>query len=274
MQLWLDYRSPMHIVVKIVAIVTLSVISALTPLAAQSLDHLLGDLPGGVRRELLERGTVEQYTENRRDIEYMPRHPFSREIQRRVDDARPNVISEQLVLVTTEASPAERLELFNSLRRVSELSHLQYYNERTEQTNALFNESFAVRGPQDRRRIEDPTVSRLPREDSFFVLQGLPPFGTVVSRYAYQSNDEAFLFTGTNEDSLTYREMAVVRPGNMVTTILVIAGDDFVLMYGLGAVRAFKLFGLLDDRIEAAFSGRTEGLFDWYRSTYLSHIGG
>jgi hypothetical protein len=58
----------------------------------------------------------------------------------------------------------------------------------------------------------------------------------------------------------------------MITTILVIAGEDYLLMYGIGAVRAFKMFGLLDDRIEAAFSGRTEGLFNWYRDTYLEGL--
>lgn len=162
--------------------------------------------------------------------------------------------------------------MYNSLRRVSDLGYLQYYNERTEKTQDLFHESRAIDGPRNRQGISDPVVSTAPQDDRVWVLQGLPPFGEVASEYRYRSDGRAFLFTGTNYDPLPYRGMRVVRPGNMITAILVIPGDDFILMYGLGGVRAFMMFGLLDDRIEAAFSGRTDGIFSWYYETYLAPL--
>ena len=140
------------------------------------------------------------------------------------------------------------------------MSYLEYYNERKDKTDELFFDSVAVSGPEERDRIEDPTVARIPAQDTVWALQGLPPFGTILSRYDYRSDGESFLFLGTNHDTLTFRSVPVVRQGNMVTAILVVPGDDFILMYGVGAVRAFTMFGLLDDRIEAAFSGRTEGV--------------
>lgn len=240
---------------------------------AQSLDDLLSGLSRSDRRELLETGSLEQYIENHRRIAYVPDHSLAETVVDQVNSVRPNVISEQLVLVREEIGSPELLTLFNSLRRISDLSYLEYFNSRKDTTNELFYDSFAVDGPENRTRIPDPTVSRIPSEDSVWVLQGLPPFGTILSRYTYQAQGAAFLFAGTNEDTLTYRNVPVVRSGNMITNIVVIAGDDFVLMYGIGAVRAFKMFGLLDDRIEAAFSGRTEGLFNWYRDTYLNSLG-
>ncbi len=241
-------------------------------ISAQSLNDLLNGLSRSDRRELLQTGSLEQYIENHRQIAYVPDHSLAETVADQVNSVRPNVISEQLVLVREEVGAEELLMLFNSLRSISDLSYLEYYNSRKDTTNELFYDSYAVRGPDERTRIPDPTVSSVPAEDQVWVLQGLPPFGTILSRYTYQAQGDAFLFAGTNEDTLTYRNVPVVRSGNMITNIVVIAGDDFVLMYGIGAVKAFKMFGLLDDRIEAAFSGRTEGLFNWYRDTYLNSL--
>ncbi|MEX2444908.1 MAG: DUF6675 family protein [Alkalispirochaeta sp.] len=259
----------------IVLIGTITITFGLVPsvASAQSLDDLLSGLSPTDRDELLSTGSLEQYIENHRGIAYVPDHPLAETVADQVNSVRPNVISEQIVLVREEIARDELLTLFNSLRRVSDLSYLEYYNSRKDETNELFYDSYAVDGPAERTRIPDPTVSVIPSEDRVWVLQGLPPFGTILSRYTYRSQGDAFLFAGTNEDTLTYRNVPVVRSGNMVTNIVVIAGDEFVLMYGIGAVKAFKMFGLLDDRIEAAFSGRTEGLFNWYRDTYLNSLG-
>jgi hypothetical protein len=239
---------------------------------AQSLDDVLANLSPRHRRELLDSGSIEQYIENHRQIAYVPDHPLAERISDSVGRVRPNVISEQIVLVPTRVTPDELLTLFNSLRRISDLSYLQYRNERKDTTSDLFHDSFAVDNADSRQRIDDPVVSQMPSRDEIQVLQGLPPFGSVLSSYSYISEGSSFLFFGTNEDTLNYRGVPVVQAGNMITTILVIAGEDYLLMYGIGAVRAFKMFGLLDDRIEAAFSGRTEGLFNWYRDTYLEGL--
>ncbi|MFO8044128.1 MAG: DUF6675 family protein [Alkalispirochaeta sp.] len=259
----------------LVLVWTIIIILGIVPAAvsAQSLDDLLQGLSRSDRRELLNTGSLEQYIENHRQIAYVPDHPLTQVVEDQVNSVRPNVISEQLVLIREDIGGDELLTLYNSLRRISDLSYLEYYNSRKDSTNELFHDSYAVEGPGEQRRIPDPTVSRIPSEDHVWVVQGLPPFGTILSRYNYRSQGSSFLFAGTNEDTLTYRNVPVVRSGNMITNIVVISGDDFVLMYGIGAVKAFKMFGLLDDRIEAAFSGRTEGLFNWYRDTYLNSLG-
>lgn len=241
-------------------------------LFGQDLASLLSSLPGDIRQELLETGAVERFLDDVDDVALIPDHPLSREIRRALRDTNPNVLSEQLVIVRTTVNDGEVLGLFNSLRRVSDLSFLQYYNERTDKTQDLFRESRAIDGPSERRVIADPVVTTLPRDDRIWVLQGLPPFGDIVSEYRYRSEGRAFLFTGTNEDPLPYRGMRVVKPGNMITAILVIPAEDYILMYGLGGVKAFMMFGLLDDRIEAAFSGRTDGIFTWYYQTYLAPL--
>jgi hypothetical protein len=262
----------MRILIVLISAAIIMFVTGPEAATAQSLDDLLDGLSPPDRRELLSTGSLEQYIEDHRQIAYVPDHPLAGTVADQVNSVRPNVISEQLVLIRENLGPDEFLTLFNSLRRISDLSYLEYYNSRKDDTNELFYDSYAVDGPENRARIPDPTVSLIPSEDSVWVLQGLPPFGTILSEYTYRSQGRAFLFAGTNEDTLTYRNVPVVRSGNMITNIVVISGDGYVLMYGIGAVKAFKMFGLLDDRIEAAFSGRTEGLFNWYRDTYLESL--
>lgn len=252
--------------------ILLFVLGPVVVLFGQELSDLLARVPGDLRQELLRNGSVERLLDDADDVALVPDHPLAREFRRALDDTNPNVLSEQLVLVRSDLDDRDVLSLFNSLRQVSELSYVQYYNERTEETQDLFRESRAIADPRSRRVIADPVVSTLPRDERIWVLQGLPPFGEIVSEYRYRSDGRAFLFTGTNDDPLPYRGMRVVKPGNMITAILVIPGEDYVLMYGLGGVKAFMMFGLLDNRIEAAFSGRTNGIFDWYYDTYLAPL--
>lgn len=224
-------------------------------------------------RSIAGGGTLQEYRDDHREVAFIPDHPLAEEIRRTLSSQRPNVISERLVVVPRGVSAEEHLELFNSLRRVSSLSGLEYYNPRKGRWHALFNDSWAVDGPDARRRIPDPVVTAIPRDETIFALQDTPPFGELLNEFRYRSDARgAFLFSSINRDSLVYRGMRVARPGQTFSYILVIPGDDYVVTYGIGGVRAFTLFGLLDDRIEGAFGGRTEGLFDWYSREYLEPL--
>jgi hypothetical protein len=64
----------------------------------------------------------------------------------------------------------------------------------------------------------------------------------------------------------------VVKPGEMVTYAWVLRGDDYVLMYGIGAAKVFTGFGLFRDRIENSFTSRTDGLFNWLSDNYLDEL--
>lgn len=218
-------------------------------------------------------GTLQEYRDDHRAVAFIPNHPLAQEIRRTLDDQRPNVISERIVVTPRGVTGDEQLELFNSLRRVSALAGLEYYNPRKDRWHTLFHSSQTIDNPRNRRVIPDQEVTTIPRAESLYVLQDTPPFGDIVYEYHYQSDGTgAFLFRSLNEDSLIYRRMRVARPGQTFSYILVIPGEDYVVTYGIGGVRAFTLFGLLDDRIEAAFGGRTDGIFDWYYREYLQPL--
>ncbi len=218
-------------------------------------------------------GTMQEYRDDHRAVAFVPNHPLAEEIHRVLNDQQPNVISERIVVTPRGVTAEEQLELFNSLRRVSALAGLQYYNPRRQEWLTLFHSSQTIDGPRSQRVIPDQEVTTIPREETLYVLQNTPPFGDIVYQYHYRSDGAgAFLFRSLNQDPLVYRRMRVARPEQTFSYILVIPGEDYVVTYGIGGVRAFTLFGLLDDRIEAAFGGRTDGIFDWYYREYLQPL--
>ena len=252
-----------------------SIIAALLavfpPLGVGAAPGLSAVLPAEAR-SLSSGGSLQSYRDDHRNVALIPNHPLAEQIARTLRSERPTVISERIIVVPRGLQPAEQLELYNSLRRVQGLSNLRYFNPRRGDWLDLFRQSMAVNDPSARQPIPDPVVTVIPPDDSVWVLQEMPPFGEILSQYRYVSTGDAFLFSSSNVDSLVYRGMRVARPGQTFSYILVIFGDDYLVTYGIGGVRAFTMFGLLDDRIEGAFGGRTDGLFNWYHREYLEPL--
>lgn len=254
-------------------IVVLVVISA--NVSAQTHAALTRYLPGAapaVVEELLRDGMVEFDYMQANDAVLVPDHPLAAHIRSDLRSTRPNIMTERLMVVPTVANQATMLTLYNSLRRVSQLTGLEYYNARKNRTHVLFGSSHAVQSQSNPQPIPDPVVRAIPRDAQVTVLQDTPPFGAVFNEYRYRFDGSAFLFSSSNLSPLLYNGMRVVRPSNMITHILVVPTDTFLLVYGVGGVRAFTAFGLLDDRIGPAFSGRVGGLFGWYYEEYLAKL--
>jgi hypothetical protein len=240
--------------------------------AAQSLSHRLSEVPDTERAELLETGSVKRDRDSWRRIRLIPEHPFAEDIRDRLKDARPNVVSETLILVPRRITDTEYLELYNSLRRVSELADIEYYNPEKELYHALFTSSYRIPNPESDERLPDPIVDNIPQQDEILVRQGLPPFGDAVSRYTYVSGHNGIHFSGRNLTRITYKGFPVVGPGEMVTDFLMIRGLDYLLVYGIGGAQVFNFLGLLSGVIDNSFTSRTTGLFNWYSRNYLQPL--
>lgn len=207
------------------------------------------------------------------DLQLQPSHPFLPNIQEALASARPNIITETVMLLPFGISDDEYLALYNSLRRISDLANIEYWNEEKERHNDLFTTSFHVASRDDARPQPDPLVPVIPPYQSIYILQDIPPFHEVVSRYDYYSRTlpggEAFLFSGVNLDRIRYRGFPAVGRENMVTLLMVLRGSDYLIVYGVGGARVTNPLGLLSGRIEGPFRYRTMGLFQWYHDSHI-----
>lgn len=234
--------------------------------------RILHGLSREARGELDRTGRLSRNFDNHRDLHYLPDHPLTRALERSVGDVRPNVISEAVMYLDRGVSDEEFLRLYNAFRAVSELSYMEYYNPEKEVWNELFYDSYRIPDPSTNRPLPDPLAGRIAREDSFYVGQEIPPFGYIASEYSFESEGEAFLFSSTNLDRFYYRDVPVLGPEKMITHVLVIRGEEYVLAYGVGGARVFTLFGILGDQIETPFQARTSALFDWFYQQQLEPL--
>lgn len=245
---------------------------AALPVFADSLYSRLNGIDERDRRQLINRGAIKQDLDSWRDVELIPRHELSGDIEDHLRDARPNVLSETLILIRRGITDAEYLELYNSLRRVSELDGIEYYNPEKDKWHPLFTSSFRIPDEDSDRRLADPVVQTMPQRDRILVRQGLPPFGETVSRYTYTNRHGAVHFSGENLTRITYRGFPVVGPREMITHFLIIRERNYLLVYGVGGAQVFNFLGLLSGVIENSFTSRTTGLFDWYTEQYLEPL--
>lgn len=241
---------------------------AIRPEAIVELQGVSVDL----RRQAIADGVVTRHVSATRDLVLIPNHPFAHSVRDALSSANPNVLTETVMVLPFEVNDQELLELFNALRRLSSLAVIRYFNEERQAYHDLFDSSYRVASEADTRPLPDPVVSAIPREDSLLVLQGLPPFHDVVSRYDYRFDGRSFHFAGSNLTRIRYRGFPVVGPGNMVTQLMVIRGANYVLVYGVGGARVTNPLGLLSSRIEGPFQYRTTGLFRWFETTHIDPL--
>jgi hypothetical protein len=250
-------------------------LSHVAPLPAQVYSYL-GGLPSGARQDLMTQRSVSRTHTNVRDVELAPDFPGVRDAIRNLRSVGANIVSERLILVDGPVSDAGLTTVFNAVLGVSGLSHIKYYNPEKDAHHDLFRESFRVADDKNLDRLPDIQVDTIPEYVAIPVLQDLPPFGDVLQTYRYESVShsgvDGFHFSSENEWDIRYRRIRVVKPEEMITYAWVIRGDDYLLVYGIGAAKVFTGFGLFRDRIENSFTSRTDGLFDWLSENYLKQL--
>jgi hypothetical protein len=129
---------------------------------------------------------------------------------------------------------------------------IPYWSSRKEKYYELFDWVRVVSGPTKGARGLSGEVE---------TLQFMEPFGEYGSKYAWSYKDADLLFSGFNTTHLSYDGIKAVSPGNLIWRFGAYRDGDFWLFYGLGAVKAFDMFGVLRERLSASFMGRIEAFF-------------
>ena len=251
-------------------------LTVFVPEVSAQVYQYLGNLSSASLKELLAERSVSRSHTDARDVELAPSFPGVGDAVRSLRSTGVNIVSERLILVDGPVTDEGLVRVFNALLGVGELSYLQYYNPLSDVWHDLFRESYRVKDEQNLDRLPDLQVESIPDSITIPVLQDLPPFGEVLQTYRYESVSHAgvdgFYFSSKNEWDIRYRRIRVVKPEGMVTYVWVLRGDDYLLVYGIGAAKVFTGFGLFRDRIENSFTSRTTGLFDWLSENYLDEL--
>jgi hypothetical protein len=185
--------------------------------------------------------------------------PFSAEasaILKEIAQLNPNYLVEVIALVpyTPGAKQIERLAI--TLSDIQGYIGIPYYSVREKKTYDLFD------------KVNILLRKTIPGGELIEAEQHMKPFEDYKASYEYRISADSLIFRSVNLSHIAYKGIRSVAPGNMKWYLYVFHSDGFLVYYGIGAVKAFDMVGLIRDRLEVSFIGRVGAFFD-YMSTQL-----
>lgn len=157
-----------------------------------------------------------------------------------------------------------RLRVYNTLRRVSTMEGVRYYSESRDRMRIFYEESYTIRGGDDRTRTPDQTVTQIPDRATIHIFQHDSSFGSNVYRAVYYHDDGTMTLSLVNLTRLYYRSIfPVVAPNNLRIKISIVPTDEGLVFYGNSAIDVITLLGM-DDRVRDSFYNRVVALFGWF----------
>ncbi len=208
-------------------------------------------------REALSRGEIVfRQPTGWRDLSIPLTSPFYKETEETIRKENHNYIGE-VIVVMTRAEATEKLpQLTARLLNFEGYAGIPYWSERNERQYDLF----------DWIKVTDG--NRAAQAGWVKTTQFMLPFGEYSSNYEWNFLADRLTYAGINTTPLSYKGVRAVSPGNMIWRFSAYYEGDYCILYGLGAVKAFDLFGALKERLSASFMGRIEAFFRYVYSNY------
>jgi len=178
------------------------------------------------------------------------------ELRSSVASVHPNYTTEVIAtfpVVDDEAASALMARLVALLADPKGYVGIPFWSKRQQKTYDLFDKMDVS--------SRKPTAGG----EEIVATQHMEPFDAFQARYEYSLKGAALRFSAKNLGPIiySYQKFKAVTPGNMLWSLYAFRDGDRVVFYGVGAVKAFDLFGAFRDRLETSFMGRVEAFFGY-----------
>ena len=177
--------------------------------------------------------------------------PGAADLKAAISGLKPNYLTE--VMAVLPASPEAELtvRLETALEAVGDYTKIPYYSLRWKKTFPLFDSVEIL------ARVTDAGSGRV---DVRLVMD---PFDQFPARYSWRRESNGLAFSCENTGPISYHGVRAVQSGAMIWRLVLYRSGDRMVFYGVGAVKAFDMFGAIRDRLEPSFIGRTEAFFTY-----------
>jgi hypothetical protein len=186
-----------------------------------------------------------------KELSVPPSAPFAKDVEDTVRKLGANYIGEVIMVVPKASHPEFLLKLVRDLQAVEHHVGIPYWSKRNKRYYDLYS----------RVTVKDRTGTEL--KGSLTADENMEPFDDFSARYTWSLTGDRLSFLSTNLTHLAYDGKKAVSPGDMVWRMETYSDGDAWVLYGIGAVKAFDMFGLLRDRLSASFMGRIEAFFSY-----------
>ncbi|MFP4113724.1 MAG: DUF6675 family protein [Spirochaetota bacterium] len=190
---------------------------------------------------------------------------YARQIEGELRELDPAIGVEVLFLVDAPDVPdGITVELFRTMQSVSTMEGIEYYSASRDRMRTLFHESYVIKGPDDRTRLPDPEVDRVPRLDRLHIYQRDSSFGENVLDLTYTTSPEAARLSMRNLTQMYYLGfIPAVGPQQLALNLVVYPFGEKLLFYGNSAANPIALFGM-EARVRRSFQNRLAALYRWF----------
>jgi hypothetical protein len=171
-------------------------------------------------------------------------------IRKEVSQLNPNYLVELIALIPKADVATQLSKLAKILSDIEGYVGIPYWSVREQKTYDLFD------------RVSVLSAKAMPGGEYREAEQHMKPFEDYKASYQYKIESESLIFHSTNLSHLSYKGIRAVSPGGMKWYLYVFKSGDHLVYYGLGAVKAFDMFGLIRDRLEVSFLGRVGAFFN------------
>lgn len=179
-------------------------------------------------------------------------HPFREALR----EMKPNYLAEAFILIPgNESESGILLDLLcENLGDFTAWKSIPYWSARQETWYDLFSEATV-----EKHEIKGTRSSWVTR----FIMN---PFTSYRTSTDIEREAGKLVFNSRNEDEISYayNDMKAIKKHNMHWYIEAEAGEDGLLIYGVGAVYAFDMFGVIRNRLETSLTGRMRAFFSWH----------
>jgi len=193
--------------------------------------------------------TVFRQPSSWKDLSLPLSSPFYKEIEDVIKKGNQNYIGEILLVMPEIEGDTVISEISSRLVDFEHYAGMPYWSERKKRYYDLFDWIKVNKGT---REISKGFVE---------TTQFMKPFGEYSASYNWAFGKDLLIFSGVNTTPITYKGVWAVNAGNMVWLFRAYSKDNYWIFYGLGAVKAFDLYGALRDRLSVSFMGRIEAFF-------------
>jgi len=186
-----------------------------------------------------------------KDLSVPAAAPFAKDVEDTVRKLGANYIGEVVLVLPKAANPDLLAILARALSDVESHVGIPYWSRRNKKHFDLFTWV----------KIQERTGGEA--EGGLISEQYMKPFDPYRARYSWSLRGERLSFLSTNLTHLSYEGKKAVSPGDMVWRLEAYAEGESWILYGIGAVKAFDMLGLLRDRLSESFMGRIEAFFGY-----------
>lgn len=203
-------------------------------------------------REILNSGSAHIRSVSRyRDLLLadIKNHPFLETLK----DMNPNYLAEAFILIPADDPTKLLEELSSGLMDFESWKAIPYWSVQQETWYDLFSEAVV-----EETRTEGTQRSWI----TSFVMQ---PFTRYRTRTDITREKDRLIFNSRNEDEIAYayNGMRAIKKHKMHWFVEAEIAPEGLIIYGVGAVYAFDMFGVIRKRLETSLVGRMRAFFSW-----------